>query len=232
MKKLMTKNICKLLLPTVAAGAMLCASSACAQLVSEGVGGTAFFTGLTGQVAATGVGGGTLQASTSGSYAFGTGDIDTGTLASYVYSGDANNTLGGLTFIYVLTVTTGDIQSLEVSSANWGSSVALGYGTSSTAGVLAPVINAPLSGAYTVSGSVDFTYDPNVVAGTYYMVVGTALTSYQLDPTTLIDSSPDGALSEYGPAPVPEASTIMAGALMILPLGIGAFRTLRKERMA
>lgn len=34
------------------------------------------------------------------------------------------------------------------------------------------------------------------------------------------------------PAAVPEASTIMAGALMILPLGIGAFRVLRKERMA
>jgi hypothetical protein len=34
------------------------------------------------------------------------------------------------------------------------------------------------------------------------------------------------------PAPVPEASTIMAGALMILPLGIGAFRAVRKERMA
>jgi len=34
------------------------------------------------------------------------------------------------------------------------------------------------------------------------------------------------------PAPVPEASTIMAGALMLLPLGIGAVRALRKERIA
>ena len=34
------------------------------------------------------------------------------------------------------------------------------------------------------------------------------------------------------PAAVPEASTIMAGALMLLPLGIGAIRTLRKERIA
>ncbi|HEY1661874.1 MAG TPA: hypothetical protein VGI03_05600 [Verrucomicrobiae bacterium] len=31
---------------------------------------------------------------------------------------------------------------------------------------------------------------------------------------------------------VPEASTILAGALMILPLGIGAFRALRKVRVA
>jgi hypothetical protein len=34
------------------------------------------------------------------------------------------------------------------------------------------------------------------------------------------------------PAPVPEASTVMAGALMLLPLGIGAVRALRKERTA
>ncbi len=32
------------------------------------------------------------------------------------------------------------------------------------------------------------------------------------------------------PAPVPEASTMVAGALMLLPFGIGAIRSLRKER--
>jgi hypothetical protein len=32
------------------------------------------------------------------------------------------------------------------------------------------------------------------------------------------------------PAPVPEASTMLAGALLLLPLGIGAIRSLRKER--
>jgi hypothetical protein len=32
------------------------------------------------------------------------------------------------------------------------------------------------------------------------------------------------------PVPVPEASTVMAGALMLLPFGIGAIRSLRKER--
>jgi hypothetical protein len=33
------------------------------------------------------------------------------------------------------------------------------------------------------------------------------------------------------PAPVPEASTIIAGLLMLLPLGIGTVRALRKERV-
>jgi hypothetical protein len=34
------------------------------------------------------------------------------------------------------------------------------------------------------------------------------------------------------PVPVPEASTITAGALMLLPFGIGALRSLRRERRA
>lgn len=33
-------------------------------------------------------------------------------------------------------------------------------------------------------------------------------------------------------APVPEASTLMAGAMMILPLGVGLFRAIRKQRTA
>ena len=32
--------------------------------------------------------------------------------------------------------------------------------------------------------------------------------------------------------PVPEASTVMAGALMLLPFGIGAIRSIRKDRTA
>ncbi len=32
------------------------------------------------------------------------------------------------------------------------------------------------------------------------------------------------------PAPVPEASTVFAGAIMILPLGVAVFRAIRKER--
>jgi hypothetical protein len=32
--------------------------------------------------------------------------------------------------------------------------------------------------------------------------------------------------------PVPEPTTVLAGALMLLPLGIGAFRAVRKDRVA
>jgi hypothetical protein len=43
--------------------------------------------------------------------------------------------------------------------------------------------------------------------------------------------SPSGATPIPVPSPVPEASTVMAGALMLLPFGIGAIRSLRRERM-
>lgn len=47
---------------------------------------------------------------------------------------------------------------------------------------------------------------------------------------TADDSSVDWSGSVL--TPVPEASTVMAGALMLLPLGIGAIRAVRKERVA
>jgi len=57
-------------------------------------------------------------------------------------------------------------------------------------------------------------------------------------PTLGIASGNDGSVSwnssnpggELVAVPVPEASTVMAGALMLLPFGIGAIRSLRKER--
>ena len=45
------------------------------------------------------------------------------------------------------------------------------------------------------------------------------------------DNPGSGGTSIPVPAPVPEASTVMAGALMLLPFGIGAVRSLRKERV-
>jgi hypothetical protein len=49
---------------------------------------------------------------------------------------------------------------------------------------------------------------------------------------TVSDDGPVWSNPPLIPAPVPEGSTVVAGALMLLPLGIGAFRALRKERLA
>lgn len=35
---------------------------------------------------------------------------------------------------------------------------------------------------------------------------------------------------DNGTAPVPEPTTVMAGALMLLPLGIGGYRALRRKQ--
>jgi len=59
-------------------------------------------------------------------------------------------------------------------------------------------------------------------------------------PTLGIASGNDGSVSwnssnpggQLVAVPVPEASTVMAGALMLLPFGIGAVRSLRKERVS
>jgi len=40
----------------------------------------------------------------------------------------------------------------------------------------------------------------------------------------------DNVSLEAVPAPIPEPSTVVAGAMMLLPFGVGAFRSLRKER--
>jgi len=54
-----------------------------------------------------------------------------------------------------------------------------------------------------------------------------------LSPFSVLDDGASWSSPPNIPAPagVPEASTVLAGALMILPLGVGALRTLRKERL-
>jgi len=222
MKKLTRNKLWKLLLPASALALLVCASSASASLVTETAGGTATFSASSGNAAGMGLGGGTVINSggspTANAYTFGSGGVDTGTLTTYVVQGDANNTLGGLTFIYALDITGGDVSSLEV-TAGWGSSVELGYGTGGA---------QPLGGTYTTSGSVNFTLFPPATTGTFYLIVGTAQPNYGPAGATIIDSLPDAAQPTL--APVPEPSTVVAGLLMLLPLGAGAFRALRKER--
>jgi hypothetical protein len=66
-------------------------------------------------------------------------------------------------------------------------------------------------------------------AYSYLLVVNTTSTTYALAQ----GQSQDG-VSGAAPilAPVPEPTTVLAGALMLLPLGIGAVRSLRKDRTA
>lgn len=56
--------------------------------------------------------------------------------------------------------------------------------------------------------------------------------SYYLTLEDVINGSVTSADSTFTSSAVPEANTLVAGALMLLPLGIGAVRAIRKERVA
>lgn len=88
-------------------------------------------------------------------------------------------------------------------------------------------------------GVVQWQNSPSAAAGSYAfgfqsMYPPTPGTGSIIDDTVgpWGDNPGSGGSPILVPAPVPEASTVMAGALMLLPLGIGALRALRKERVA
>ena len=139
-----------LLACSVVAGSLLCASSANADLIL--INSPASTSLATGGVAGTGVDSGTLVGGPlSVPFAFGAGGEDTGTLTSAVYSGDTFNTLGGLTYIYTISVTGGDVNSVQLSGA-WGTQVEVGFGMAGS---------TPSDGAIT-PGNVSFGYWPFV----------------------------------------------------------------------
>ncbi len=167
--------------------------------------------------------GGTQVGTTlTSTYSFGSG-ADQGTIQSLVYSGVTANTLGGLTFAYIITVTAGDIS-------------AVGLSTFPLANILVGTIaggTASSSADFTAGGTVNFHWVPSVLtAGTpTEVIVGTSATGYQVGAAVPLDTYP-GSVGVPAYVPVPEPTTVVAGALMLLPFGMGAIRSLRKDRTA
>jgi hypothetical protein len=149
-----------------------------------------------------------------------------GTLLSQVYTGANAFTVGGDTFVYTLSesaAATDDADGLSISGFA-GSTYSIDYENSG--GVSA-------AGSYVVgsSGVIPFLFNSNLTPGSEYdeVVVYDSLPSYDPNFAAVIDSSRANT-GDLAPAPVPEASTLAAGALMLLPLGVGLFRVLRKQR--
>jgi hypothetical protein len=104
----------------------------------------------------------------------------------------------------------------------------------------AVAISSPVAIGYAAPNSVDRKGGPGSIAwdftttpvqggmNSYYMIVYTDLTQFGTSGATVQDGTSINTLPIY--APVPEPTTVLAGALMLLPLGIGAMRCLRKER--
>jgi len=97
------------------------------------------------------------------------------------------------------------------------------------------------SGVDPASGTMQVYWDNNLVASlsptssamTLYTTSVTATGSdiLQFDGTGISDSY-GAILDNVSLTPVPEATTMIAGALLLLPLGVSTFRILRKSRMA
>ena len=99
------------------------------------------------------------------------------------------------------------------------------------------IIAGPGGSTYTLNGNGngfsqfdDYTY----LSGTFVVSnadikAGTTLSLS--DVRFAFGTGPDGYLCGTPGAPVPESSTVVAGLLMLLPLGIGTIRALRKERI-
>jgi hypothetical protein len=211
-RQIMKNN--KKLMAVVAAGLACSASSSIAALTPISPGGSGTLTGTY-----TLGGGASVVGTLVSAYDVGTGaGEDKGTLTSTVYTGDGNNPLGGLTFVYTITSTIGDVTGLTVD----------GFGLPVQVANLVSTLALATGVTYGNFGNINFAW-PNAenAPTTLSVVVDTSSRSFGINPANIQDAT---AANVFDLAPVPEPTTILAGALMLLPLGIGAVRSLRKER--
>ena len=82
---------------------------------------------------------------------------------------------------------------------------------------------------YNNQGGVNFNFGLAGAVTTVKVVVGVSQTTFAPNIGNIQDNIAGNAPTL---GPVPEPSTIVAGALMLLPFGIGAIRSLRKDRTA
>jgi hypothetical protein len=201
--------------------ALVAASLACAATSHAAVTPLALTPGGSGSLSGTDyteIGGTLLTTMVSGPISGGT---DTDTLTTKVYSGDTANTLGGLTFVYTVTCAAGDVVGLTVDGF-LGSVAVDNY-----AGTATDAVSARYG---TTAGNINFQWATDQGAPkTLIVVVDTSSPVYAQNAANTQDGT---AINLTDLAPVPEPTTIVAGALMLLPLGIGAVRSLRKERVS
>lgn len=167
--------------------------------------------------------------------------VNDGIISTWVVSDSALDSQG-LIFVYQV------VNNTPGAAEAWDNVELTGYSSSEIVGTASDATESglTLTGSSTPSASGNFPnfqlVSPN--AATFesgnlsngggvsdYLVIFTDMNSYTTSYGQVQDTiSADGAI--YAPAAVPEANTIVAGALMLLPLGIGAVRALRKERTA
>ncbi len=202
------KNLGKFFVAITVAVLLSRASSSFGSLatVNSGAGDVALSGASDGNTDATG-GGSPLASIINQPYSY-DGGVGQGTLSSYVYATgvDPLNTLGGLTFVYVLSVTAepnellGELQIGSIPSGScWGSTVVMGYGTGTAA--------APATGSLNTSLNpyvLNFKWSSETTtSGTFYLVVATSLQSYEYSTATVQDGGASPNITVLVPAGVP-----------------------------
>jgi len=161
-----------------------------------------------------------------------------GTVSSWVISGYSGNLLG-LTFVYQVTGAAAQDDMNFASFNGFSGGVVTSAGVAATSGffdglAFGAVPSGSANGVYlgtSTAGSASFNGSDlgpsggtsqflyvNTTATTFSKNVGHAQDTFQAEGATL--------------APVPEPSTVVAGALLLLPLGASALRVIRKNRTA
>jgi hypothetical protein len=152
-----------------------------------------------------------------------------GTIATTVYSGDANNIYGltGYTFVYNLIVSSASpssdtLNTLSLNNFTGVSAVNVGYNTAS-----ANITS--INGSLNVSGVLSFNF--NGLAATTVPASATIVvdTAYHGPVGTGFANIIDGSSPAAAVLVVPETTTMMAGAMLLLPFGFSTIRVLRSK---
>jgi hypothetical protein len=143
-----------------------------------------------------------------------------GTLLSQVY-----DTGSGYTFVYTLTEIAGPQAIARLSVAGWLSSEILQVGNLTTSANFAQSADRTAGNLGEVVG---FNFNAGLGVGVSQLVIATDLSHY----TQTTAGISDGASTTAAALSVPEPTTMIAGALLLLPFGASTLRILRKTRTA
>jgi hypothetical protein len=130
---------------------------------------------------------------------------------------------GPITFVYTITQLTGATTGNPITGFNIASF--LGAGTINVGSVGAV---AGLSVFSATGNTLDFAFSPLANGGSATIVVQTGSSTWGFGPGTISDSQS----VNFQSLSVPEPTTMIAGALLLLPFGASTLRFVRKNRLA